>query len=90
MYITVFFQAGIVGVSLFMLVTIAALRVLVDDYQLPTAKLALGLLTLALSSYLLDGHELVDKVGETWFLYWLPVGLAVGIQWSRFAEDVPE
>lgn len=90
MYVAIFFQGGLVGILLFALLTLLTVRTLLLEYQQPNAKLALGLLALALSSYLLDGHELVDKVGETWFLYWLPVGLAVGIQWSRFAEDDPE
>ncbi len=86
MYVAVFYQGGIVGLALFMLLTMMTLRTLLLEYQQPSAKLALGLLALALVSYLLDGHELVDKVGETWFLYWLPVGLALGIQWARFVE----
>jgi hypothetical protein len=87
MYVAVFFQGGIIGLLLFALLTVATLRTLLLEYQQPSAKLALGLLALALVSYLLDGHELVDKVGETWFLYWLSLGLALGIQWTRFVED---
>jgi O-antigen ligase len=87
MYLAVFFQGGLVGLFLFLTLTVSTLMVLMKEYQLPSAKLALGLLTLALISYLLDGHELVDKVGETWFLYWLPVGLAVGMEWNQFFED---
>ena len=86
MYLALFFQGGIVGLFLFGLLTLFTVRILLLEYQQPSAKLALGLFALALVSYLLDGHELVDKVGETWFLYWLSVGLALGIQWSRFAE----
>ncbi len=87
MYVSVFFQGGLIGLALFVYLTVAALKLLIQEYHLPSAKLALGLLAMALSSYLLDGHELVDKVGETWFLYWLAVGLALGIQWSRFEEQ---
>ncbi len=87
MYIAVFFQGGLIGLLLFAALTLGAIRTLVEEYGQPSAKLALGLLVLALTSYLLDGHELVDKVGETWFLYWLPIGLAVGMQWSRFDES---
>jgi O-antigen ligase len=87
MYLAVFYQGGLVGLFLFLTLTVSTLMVLMKEYQLPSAKLALGLLTLALISYLLDGHELVDKVGETWFLYWLPVGLAVGMEWNQFFED---
>jgi O-antigen ligase len=87
MYVTVFYQGGMIGLLLFLVLTAAALKVLLEEYQSPSAKLALGLLALALFSYLLDGHELIDKVGETWFLYWLAIGLALGLQWSRFVDQ---
>jgi O-antigen ligase len=87
MYASLFFQGGIVGLTLFLVVTLHAIQILVQEYQSDSAKLGLGLLVLALVSYLLDGHELVDKVGETWFLYWLAIGLALGLQWSRFVDQ---
>ena len=86
MYVAVFFQGGLVGLLLFLALTLFAINALIQNYHTDSAKLGLGMLLLALSSYLLDGHELIDKVGETWFLYWLPIGLALGLQWSRFVE----
>jgi hypothetical protein len=41
----------------------------------------MGILAIALPSYLLDGHEIVDKVGETWFLFWLPVAISLALRW---------
>ena len=87
MYVALFYQGGIIGLTLFLVATLYAIQILVQEYQSDSAKLGLGLLTLALVSYLLDGHELVDKVGETWFLYWLAIGLALGLQWSRFVDQ---
>jgi len=60
-----------------------SLTELFRGYEHPNAKLALALLAMALTSYLLDGHELIDKVGETWFLFWLPVGISLGLAWNR-------
>jgi hypothetical protein len=59
------------------------LNELLRSYEHPDAKLALGILGIALPAYLLDGHELLDKVGSTWFLLWLPVAIGVGLTWSR-------
>ncbi|MGI9328486.1 MAG: O-antigen ligase family protein, partial [Pseudomonadales bacterium] len=83
MYLALLFQGGLFAFVLFWVVVVGCLRVLLRQYHRNDAKLALGILALALLSYLLDGHELVDKVGETWFLFWLPVGLSLGLRWSE-------
>ena len=31
--------------------------------------------------------ELVDKVGETWFLFWLPVGIGLGLSWTQLYRE---
>ncbi len=81
MYLSVAYQGGLVGLALFLLLIAAVLIVLVRNYQEADAKLALGILGVALPAYLLDGHQLVDDVGATWFLFWLPVAIALGISW---------
>lgn len=81
MYLSVAYQGGLVGFALFLALIVAVLIVLIRNYQEADAKLALGILALALSAYLLDGHQLVGNVGATWFLFWLPVAIALGISW---------
>jgi O-antigen ligase len=83
MYLAVLFQGGLVGAFLFFTLLGITLKTLFANYERDDAKLAMGILGVALPSYLLDGHELVDKVGETWFLFWLPVAISVGLSWSR-------
>jgi O-antigen ligase len=83
MYLAVYFQGGLLALLLFWVLIVWCLSVLFKSYAARNAKLALGLLSMALASYLFDGHELVDKVGETWFLFWLPVSMALGLSWSR-------
>lgn len=83
MYLAVFYQGGLVGLTLFLSVIVATIATLLNHYHLRDAKVALGVLTITVSSYLLDGHELVDKVGETWFMFWLPVAVALGLRWHR-------
>ncbi|MEM7078260.1 MAG: O-antigen ligase family protein [Pseudomonadota bacterium] len=81
MYLAVYFQAGLIGLGLWVVVIAKTLGLLLRNYSAADAKLALSILVVALLSYSLDGHELVDKVGETWFLFWLPVALALGLAW---------
>jgi O-antigen ligase len=83
MYVSVFFQGGLVGLVLYMALIGWTVSELLTGYGDRSAKLALGLLSMALTSYFLDGHELIDKVGETWFLFWLPMSIALGLAWSR-------
>jgi O-antigen ligase len=83
LYLSVFFQGGLVGVTLLILVLVGTLRVLFENYETSNAKLALAILGIALPAYLLDGHELIDKVGSTWFLFWLPVGISLGLRWNQ-------
>ena len=87
MYLSLLHQGGLIALSLFLFVIAQTLRVLIRHYEEQDAKLALALMTLALTSYLLDGHELIDKVGETWFLFWLPVGIALGLNWRYSLTD---
>ena len=81
MYLSVLFQGGLVGAALFAGLIAAVLRTLLNHYAHRDAKLAVGILGLALPAWLLDGHELIDKVGMTWFLFWLPVAISLGLAW---------
>lgn len=82
MYLAVVYQGGIVALALFLIVLLSTVRILLQHYCKREAKLAIGILAVALPAYLLDGHELIDKVGSTWFLLWFPVGIALGLEWS--------
>ena len=81
MYLSVLFQGGLVGAALFATLIATVVHTLLQHYPHRDAKLALGILGLALPAWLLDGHELIDKVGMTWFLFWLPVAISLGLAW---------
>ncbi|MEM7096810.1 MAG: O-antigen ligase family protein [Pseudomonadota bacterium] len=83
MYLSVVYQAGIVGLVLFFTVLGWTIWTLMRHYYAADAKLALSILALALSAYVLDGHELVDKVGSSWFLIWFPMAIAIGFRWAE-------
>ena len=83
LYLTVFFDGGVLGIALFLGLVVVTMRALIHTYQEPVAKLGLGVLFLALFGYSLDGWEVVDKVGSTWLLLWMPVGIAIKLNMDR-------
>ncbi|MDA1076444.1 MAG: O-antigen ligase family protein [Proteobacteria bacterium] len=83
MYLALTFQGGLIALVAFVVLIGWMIGVLMANYTMNDAKLALGVLAVALPAYVLDGHELLDKIGETWFLFWLPVAISVGIAWSK-------
>ena len=87
LYLAVTHQSGLLGLALMVTVIAVSAHTLFKHYDEPEAKLGLAIWAMALPGYLLDGHELVDKVGWTWLLFWLPVGIALGIRARRGLED---
>ena len=87
LYLAVAHQSGLLGLSLTVTVITVTGHTLFKYYDEPEAKLGLAVWAMALPGYLLDGHELVDKVGWTWLLFWLPVGIALGTRARRGLED---
>ena len=87
LYLAVAWQGGLFGVGLMLALVATTLHTLLRHYAQPEAKLALAIWALALPAYLLDGHELVDKIGWTWLLFWLPVAIGQGLRGRRVLED---
>ena len=84
MYLSVLFQGGLIGLTLYLIVLFKVVKELLAHIHVEAdAQLGIGILMLAMVAYMIDGHELIDKVGSTWFLLWLPVAIAIGLQWRR-------
>jgi O-antigen ligase len=83
MYLSVAYQGGLIALGLLLVLLGWVIRALMRNYSSPDAKFALGVLSIAVSAYLLDGHELIDKIGATWLMFWLPVAIALGFNWSQ-------
>ena len=83
MYISILYQGGIVALLLFFAVIFRTLVVFLRDYDRADAKLGLALFGVALAGYLWDGHELIDKAGATWILFWFPVAIAIDLEWRN-------
>ena len=87
MYLAVLHQGGLVALGLFLTLISLVVRTLITHLRDPQAQVALGALTIGLLSYFLDGHELVDRIGETWMLFWLPVAISLSL---RFRLPIQE
>ena len=87
LYLAVAWQGGLLALSLMLALVATTLRTLLRHYAQAEAKLALAIWALALPAYLLDGYELVDKIGWTWLLFWLPVAIGQGLRGSDALED---
>ncbi|MEZ5558720.1 MAG: O-antigen ligase family protein [Pseudomonadales bacterium] len=88
MYLSALYQGGLVALIGLLALIGWVLAILLGNYHERDAKLALGILGIALPAYLLDGHELIDKVGSTWFLFWVPVAISVGLRWRQPRMDL--
>lgn len=78
-YVAVLHQGGLVGLVLLAAVVLSTVWSLLIHYERLEAKLALAIFAVGLSGFLLDGVTLVDKIGWTWFIFWLPVAIALGL-----------
>lgn len=86
LFLAVAHQGGLLALGLLLAVVGVVLRILLTHYEEPEAKLGLAIWAMALPGYLLDGHELVDKIGWTWLMFWLPAGIAIGLR-ARWVLD---
>lgn len=83
LYLALILQGGIIALGVVILLIAEAAGSLIRYFDSQDSKVAIAVLSLGLSAFLLDGHDLVDKVGEAWFLFWLPIALCVGLRWSK-------
>jgi len=90
MYMSVVYQGGIIALGLLTLLVVRAISLLLTRFSDPDAKFALAVLAISLPVYLFDEHELLDKVGTTWVLFWMPVACALGVQWRPQPSDTDQ
>lgn len=79
MYLSVLFQGGAVGLAALVALIAASLAALFKHFEAAQAKLALSIYAITLPAWLVDGADLIDKIGWTWMLFWLPVAISVGL-----------
>lgn len=87
LFLAVAWQGGLVGLALLFVVIGATLKTLLRHFAAAEAKLGLAIWSIGLPGYLIDGHELIDKIGWTWLLFWLPVAIGLGLRAGRGLGD---
>ena len=87
LFLAVAWQGGLVGLALMFIVIGATLKTLLRHFAAAEAKLGLAIWSIGLPGYLIDGHELIDKIGWTWLLFWLPVAIGLGLRAGRGLGD---
>lgn len=87
LFLAVAWQGGLVGLALMFVVVAATLRTLLRHFSAAEAKLGLAIWAIGLPGYLIDGHELIDKIGWTWLLFWLPVAIGLSLRAGRGLGD---
>ena len=87
LFLAVAWQGGLFGLSLMFVVIAATLKTLLRHFAAAEAKLGLAIWSIGLPGYLIDGHELIDKIGWTWLLFWLPVAIGLGLRAGRGLGD---
>ena len=80
LYIQIFYETGVAGLSLFLLMTVLALKLCWQHRLNPTAQMATGLFVFGLLGFLADVHKIFNKPDTFWILYWLPMGMIIGVQ----------
>jgi O-antigen ligase len=80
LYLAILFQGGVLGLLIFAMLVCCSLAALLKRFEDEVARLGLAIFAIALPAYLLDGFELVDKIGWTWILIWLPVAMSIRVR----------
>ena len=87
MYLSVLFEGGAMGLVALLALIGASLKTLFAHFAEAEARLALSIHAIALPAWLIDGAHLVDKIGWTWMLFWLPLAIGIGLgSRSRLAD----
>ena len=87
LFLAVAWQGGLFGLALLFIVISATLKTLLRHFAAAEAKLGLAIWAIGLPGYLIDGHELIDKIGWTWLLFWLPVAIGLSLRAGRGLGD---
>ena len=78
LYLSIFFEAGLLGLLLSLTMIFMSGRVLWKS-EAKEAALFFSILVFGLVSFIFDSHELIDKVDHKWLLLWCPIGFSVAL-----------
>ena len=80
LYLQILYDTGLAGLSLFFMMTVLSIRSCWHYRSQLVAQLALALFVFGLLGFVADVHKIFNKPDPFWLLYWLPVGMTIGIR----------
>ncbi|MDC2963945.1 O-antigen ligase family protein [Gammaproteobacteria bacterium] len=85
LYLSIFFEAGLLGLLLSLSMIFLSGRVLWKS-EAKEAALFFSILVLGVVSFIFDSHELIDKVDHKWLLLWCPIGFSVALVLNELSK----
>ena len=85
LYLSIFFEAGLLGLLLSLTMIYLSGRVLWKS-EAKEAALFFSILVLGMVSFIFDSHELIDKVDHKWLLLWCPIGFSVALVLNELSD----
>ena len=89
LYLSIIFEAGLVGLFLSLAMIFLSGRVLWMSDQ-KEAALFFSILVLGVVSFIFDSHELIDKVDHKWLLLWSPIGFSIALVLNGRSDSFQE
>ncbi len=89
LYLQLWYQYGIVGIGLFVLLLLSLLWKGWVCREQPLARVGLALLVFAMLAMATDVYAIFHRVSPYWVLVWFPVGILLGIQPPPAVGDKP-
>lgn len=89
LYLQFWFEYGLIGLLLLLGLLAALLWKGWQCREQPLARLGLALLVYAMVAMLTDVDAIISRPSEWWTLFWLPVGILLGIPRLEFSRTAP-
>jgi O-antigen ligase len=86
LYLQLWYEYGIVGISLFVLLLLSLLWKGWVCRAEPLARLGLALLVFAMLAMVSDVYAIFHRPSPYWLLFWFPVGILLGVRPRRASE----
>ncbi|KRW62280.1 hypothetical protein AO726_02325 [Pseudomonas sp. TTU2014-080ASC] len=80
LYLQLWYEYGIVGISLFVALLLSLLWKGWQCREQPIALLGLALLVFAMVAMISDVYAVFHRPSPYWVIFWFPVGILLGVQ----------
>ncbi|MGI9274204.1 MAG: O-antigen ligase family protein [Endozoicomonas sp.] len=85
LYLQIAFETGLAGLFLFLSIVYFAARTCWQFRADPLIQMAAGLFVFGLVGFVSDVSTIIVKPDPFWMLFWLPLGMVIGVRWREQA-----